>query len=161
MEWSHSATSQVNWVWNACMMIRSEVFEGIGYFDDQFFVWYADWDICKRAVDQGWQVYYIRQAVAIHHERQSFSNGNIISEKIRYKVDGWYSSARQTRDRHVFLRKYCSRGSIYCIKSVHVLENVLRMWVILANLMTRKTMPNEVSFQVRMCLQTIQSILRA
>ena len=161
MEWSHKSTSQVNWVWNACMMVRREVFEKIGYFDNRFFVWYADWDICRRAVDEGWQVYYVRQAIAIHHERQSFSNGNITSEKIRYKVDGWYSAARQMQDRHLFLRKYCSLGSIYGIKSIHILENFLRMWLILANFVSRRTMSNEASFQVRMCLQTIQAILRA
>lgn len=143
------------------MMVRREVFEEIGHFDNQFFVWYADWDICKRAVDQGWQVYYVCPAVAIHHERQSFGNGNILSKKIRYKVDGWYSAARQMQDRHVFLRKHCSTESVYGIKSVHLLENVFRMWLILANFVIRRTMLNEASFQLRMCLETIQRILRA
>ena len=30
LEWSHKSTSQVNWVWNACMMVRREVFERTG-----------------------------------------------------------------------------------------------------------------------------------
>lgn len=159
-EWSHKSTAQVNWVWNACMMVRREVFEGVGYFDDNFFVWYADWDLCKRATDRGWSVYYLNTAMAIHHERHSFFNEDIRDE-VRYKVDGWHSAARQVHDRHVFLKKYNSPVSIYGIKSIYIVENTLRLWQILCNFIFRKVVFKESSFQVKACLQTIQAILKS
>jgi GT2 family glycosyltransferase len=161
LEWSHKSTSQVNWVWNACMMARREVFDRVGYFDDHFFVWYADWDLCKRAADAGWSVYYLHQATAIHYERHSSTKEDITTEEIRYKVDGWYSAAGQMRDRHVFLRKYCGSESIYGVKTIYILENTLRLWLILGNLLSRKTILREASFQLRACLQTIHAILKA
>ena len=161
LEWPHRSTSQVNWVWNACMMARREVFERVGYFDDEFFVWYADWDLCKRATDAGWSVYYIHRAIAIHHERQSFAEEDLTREEVRYKVDGWYSAPIQIKDRHAFLKKYLGPISVYGIKTLHILENVLRLWLILGNFLLGKTTFKEASFQLKACLQTIQTILKA
>ena len=161
LEWSHKSTSQVNWVWNACMMVRREVIERIGYFDEDFFVWYADWDLCRRAACAGWSVHYLHQATAIHHERQSFAKKEIIPEVVRYKVDGWHSASRQFQDRFTFLNKHSSRGSIYGVKAINIVENALRLCLILVNLLFLKTMIKETSFQVRACVQTIHTILKA
>ncbi len=161
LEWSHESTSQVNWVWNACMIVRREVFEMVGYFDDHFFVWYADWDLCKRAVDAGWSVYYLRPATAIHHERQSFAKEDITRQEVRYKVDGWHSAARQMQDLNIFLKKHASSASIYGIKTIYVVENVLRLCMIPGSILLRRATLKEAFFQIRVCLQTIQAILNA
>jgi GT2 family glycosyltransferase len=161
LEWSHKSTSKVNWVWNACMMVRREVFSSIGYFDEDFFVWYADWDLCKRATDAGWAVYYLRSASAIHHERNSFLKGDAATEAVQYKVDGWHSAPRMILDRHVFLKKHCSPESIHGVKTISIVENALRLWLIFANVLFRKATFDEASFQLRACLQTIQTILKA
>jgi GT2 family glycosyltransferase len=160
-EWSHRATSPVNWVWNACMMVRREVIDTVGSFDENFFVWFADWDLCKRASDTGFGVYYLKDAKAIHHERRSFANGRDLEEEIRYKVDGWYSAPRQIRDRFVFLKKHATPSSIFGVKMIAVLENTLRLSVMLGNISSREAVPKEGSVQLRACLQTIQTILQA
>jgi GT2 family glycosyltransferase len=158
---SRKSTSQVNWVWNACMMVRKEVLDKVGYFDEDFFVWYADWDLCKRAADAGWSVHYLHPAIAIHHERQSFAKEEIVSEEVRYKVDGWYSAPKQIKDRHTFLKKHSSSASIYGVKAICVVTDSLRLCLILGNLVLRKVTFREASFQLRACLQTIQTILKA
>jgi GT2 family glycosyltransferase len=161
MEWSHKSTARVNWVWNACMMVRREVFEKIGYFDEDFFVWYADWDLCKRATDAGWSVHYLHSATAIHHERQSFAKEDIVEDEVRYKVDGWYSAPRQIWDRYVFLRKHSGSAPTYGVKITNIAENALRLWLIFWGLLFGKATCKETSFRVRACLQTIQAILKA
>lgn len=143
------------------MMVRREVFEGIGYFDEDFYVWYADWDLCKRAADSGWAAYYLRPAIAIHHERRSYGKEEVPTENVRYKVDGWYSADRQIKDRYVFLRKHTSRSSTYGIKAINIVENTLRPLLISANLLFRKAILKDASFQVRTCLRTIRTILKA
>ena len=161
LEWSHKSTSQVNWVWNACMMVRREILERVGYFDEDFFVWYADWDLCKRAGCAGWAVYYVHPATAIHYERQSFAGEGIINEDVRYKVDGWYSAPAMIQDRFTFLKKHSSPESVCGAKAISIVDNGLRVWLILANLLLGKTMHNEAQFQVKACFQTIQTILKA
>jgi GT2 family glycosyltransferase len=161
LEWSHKSTSKVNWVWNACMMVRKQVFASIGHFDEDFFVWYADWDLCKRATDAGWDVYYLRPAAAIHLERHSFSEEDNIAIDVRYKVEGWHSAPRMIQDRHRFLKKHTSPGSVFGVKIIDMVQNALRFWLILGNLVFRKIIFKEASFQLRACLQTIQAILKA
>lgn len=51
----------------AFMMIRRDVFEKIGGFDERFWpVWYEDVDFCRRAIDAGYAVEYAPGAQARH-----------------------------------------------------------------------------------------------
>jgi GT2 family glycosyltransferase len=161
LEWDHKSAVPVNWVWNACMMVRREVFEKIGYFDEQFFVWYGDWDFCRRASEAGWSTHYVPSAKAIHHERQSFSDASMTSKDVRYKVDGWFSAPRQIEDRHIFLRKYVGRGSLLGAKIIYLLENSLRLLPVLGKMALGRNRPEETSHQLKAGLETLQSIIRA
>ncbi|MDY6950922.1 MAG: glycosyltransferase family 2 protein [Thermodesulfobacteriota bacterium] len=160
-EWSHRTTARVNWVWNACMMIRKEVLERIGFLDEDFYVWYGDWDLCKRAADVGWGVYYVHRATALHHERQSFARQEINQQEVLYKIDGWHSAPLQIRDRCVFLKKHASQFSLLGVKVVGVVENAFRLCFILVASLSRRGTFKEASFQIGMCVQTIQAILTA
>jgi len=160
-EWSHDFTSMVGGVWNACMMIRREVFETVGYFDERFFVWYADWDLCVRAKEVGWSVYYLYPAMAIHHERQSFAQGDTVTEEVRYKVDGWYSAGRQIEDRYVFLRKHCGSACVHGVKVINVAESALRLWLVLGYFLLGRTIASETSFRLRACRETLRAIAKA
>lgn len=50
-----------------CMMIKKEVFDATGYFDEQFFMYYEDVDFCLRAKENGFNTYVVPTEV-IHHE---------------------------------------------------------------------------------------------
>lgn len=50
--------TDVDWIAGACMAIRRDVFELLGGFDEQFFMYWEDADLCKRAHEAGWRVVY-------------------------------------------------------------------------------------------------------
>src|SRR5437667_7422962 len=50
----------------ACFAIRRELFERLGGFDERFFLYYEDLDLCLAASSAGWQVVYFSGAVAEH-----------------------------------------------------------------------------------------------
>lgn len=56
--WPHDTVKEVDWVSGAAMMIRKDCLEEIGNFDEGFFMYCEDVDICKRAKDKGWRVVY-------------------------------------------------------------------------------------------------------
>ncbi len=57
-EWDHNSVRRVGWVSGACLLVRRELIEQIGYFDESFFWGSEDVDYCWRAHKAGWEVLY-------------------------------------------------------------------------------------------------------
>lgn len=55
------------------LLIRKKMLEQIGLFDERFFTWFEEVDLCRRAKNAGWQVWYLAEAEIIHYGGQSFS----------------------------------------------------------------------------------------
>lgn len=61
----------VDWLNGACLVVRREVIEQVGAFDEQFFMYSEELDLCRRAKDAGWRVVYVPQAQVLHYEGKS------------------------------------------------------------------------------------------
>ena len=59
-------TSQVDWVAGASMMFRRRVIEDIGLFDETFFLYFEETDLCRRALLVGWPTVYVRESTVRH-----------------------------------------------------------------------------------------------
>jgi GT2 family glycosyltransferase len=65
-----------DWVTGAFMLIQRDLFEKIGYFDENYFLYYEDMDFCLQAKRLGWECYYFPQIAAYHvnpHARRKIS----------------------------------------------------------------------------------------
>jgi N-acetylglucosaminyl-diphospho-decaprenol L-rhamnosyltransferase len=58
--------AEVDWVTGAFMMVRRDVFEALGGFDEQFFMYWEDSDLCLRALKAGWKTMYAPSAQVVH-----------------------------------------------------------------------------------------------
>jgi N-acetylglucosaminyl-diphospho-decaprenol L-rhamnosyltransferase len=58
---------RVDWVTGCCLLARRACWEDLGGFDPNFFLYYEDVDLCRRARDRGWQVGYEPGLSATHH----------------------------------------------------------------------------------------------
>jgi GT2 family glycosyltransferase len=54
------------WVAGACVLVRRDVLERIGGWDESFFLYCEDIDLCKRIQTAGFEVRYEPSAVAVH-----------------------------------------------------------------------------------------------
>ena len=54
-----------------CIMLRREIVQNLGLFDEQFFVFSEDFDMCVRIRKAGWQIHWLPKAEITHHESQS------------------------------------------------------------------------------------------
>lgn len=57
---------QVDWVSGACLLVKRNAFEAIGGFDDRFFMYGEDIDLCQRFAQQEWQVCYCANTTVVH-----------------------------------------------------------------------------------------------
>jgi GT2 family glycosyltransferase len=62
-----SKACQVPWVTGCCLLVRRECFEQLGGFDEDFFLYYEDVDLCLRAREREWSVWYEPGVRATHH----------------------------------------------------------------------------------------------
>jgi len=80
---------QVDWVSGACMIIRKQALDNIGFFDDRFFMYWEDADLCKRMWQNNWQVVYFPEVSIYHHagisSRSVFLSSNIEFHKSAYR----------------------------------------------------------------------------
>lgn len=63
---SSSSPMEVETVYGAAMLIRKDLFDKIGGFDEKFFLYYEDIDLCNRVRELGKKIYYFPQ-VSIKH----------------------------------------------------------------------------------------------
>jgi hypothetical protein len=70
-DWDHRSTREVETVLGACMLMRAEVFASMGGFDEKFFLYSEEIDLCYRLRSAGLEVWYLHTARLLHKERQS------------------------------------------------------------------------------------------
>jgi GT2 family glycosyltransferase len=63
---SFSGARTVDWVAGTAMAIRRSVFDAVGGFDERFFFFVEDVDLCKRMGDAGFEVWFEPAAVIVH-----------------------------------------------------------------------------------------------
>ena len=66
LDWDHSAPAEVDWVSGACMLARRSAFDELGGFDEAYFMYLEDVDLCWRARRAGWRVAYQPGARVVH-----------------------------------------------------------------------------------------------
>jgi len=79
---------EMDWVAGCSMMLRREVIESVGLFDETFFLYYEETDLCRRARDAGWVTAYVRDSHVAHEG--SASTG--MKERTRPMPPYWFDS---------------------------------------------------------------------
>jgi GT2 family glycosyltransferase len=55
------------WLSAACLIARREALASVGGFDEAFFLYEEDVDLCRRLSQAGWQILYTPAAEVVHH----------------------------------------------------------------------------------------------
>lgn len=61
----------VDWLSGACMLARRSALDAVGGFDERYFLYWEDADLCRRLRARGYHVRYVPGASAIHRVGQS------------------------------------------------------------------------------------------
>ncbi len=68
----HGSTRPIDWATGAALFVRGSWLQDVGYFDERYFMYYEDCDLCRTFWSRGWPVYFKGDVVVQHgHERSS------------------------------------------------------------------------------------------
>ncbi|MBF0451880.1 MAG: glycosyltransferase family 2 protein [Candidatus Magnetomorum sp.] len=109
----------IAWVIGASMIARKDVIQSIGGFDERYFLYSEDIDLCLHVRQDGWEIGYIPDAEIIHWERQS--------ETQSPPADVWRRLL--TADRQ-FCEKHFSTTAFQVIKWSNIFQAIWRIAIL-------------------------------
>ena len=78
-----AAPFEPDWISAACMLARMEALAGVGFFDEEFFLYFEDVDLCRRLRTAGWRVRVQPAARCAHSEGHSHAESGRMKEHFR------------------------------------------------------------------------------
>lgn len=87
----------VEWVPGASMLMRRAMLEQVGLFDETFFLYFEETDLCHRARDAGWKIAFVREASVAHIVGATTGVRNLKRRTPQYMLDS---------RRHYFLKHH-------------------------------------------------------
>jgi hypothetical protein len=88
-------TGPVDWVSGASVLLRAAMLRDVGMFDENFFLYYEETDLCLRAARAGWSTWYVVESEAEHIGQVSTGMADAAKPRPRF----WFES------RAYYLRK--------------------------------------------------------
>lgn len=84
-------TRPTDWICGAAMLVRREVFEDVGLFDGEYFLYFEETDFMLQAARKGWRTWYAPSYRVVHMMGRSSGvvNGKLAT---RLAPDYWYQS---------------------------------------------------------------------
>jgi len=106
-----NANHEVDILSGAFMMLRKEVLDKIGGFDERFFMYGEDIDLSYRIKQAGWQNYYLGKANIIHFKGESTRKGEINYQR------RFYGAMKEFYKKH-FGRKHAGLSGFFIMLAI-------------------------------------------
>jgi N-acetylglucosaminyl-diphospho-decaprenol L-rhamnosyltransferase len=89
----NSEATPIDWVSGASVMMRAAVLEELCGFDEGFFLYFEETDLCLRARQAGWETWYVPDSLVVHIAGQS--TGVTCRDQAPRRLPAyWYESRR-------------------------------------------------------------------
>jgi GT2 family glycosyltransferase len=113
-EFEHDEPRRVDWVTGACLLIRRELFDRLGGFDEAFFLYSEEVDLLYRARELGAETWYDPAAEVVHVWGGTAGRSSALTLE------------EQARSHVRYLVKHASRGTAQRARAVLLAGLVLR-----------------------------------
>ncbi len=106
-----SKEKEVDWMGGSNLFLRKSCLDKVGLFDEKFFMYFEETDLCKRIKENGFKVFFIPYSSIIHFEGSSFEANNTIN----------FSKARIfAQSKCYYFKKHHGLLSVFIIKFINI-----------------------------------------
>ena len=122
-DWQVNFRHDVDWIVGAAMLARREALEQVrmaaynGPFDEGFFMYSEELDLCRRIKEAGWRIVYVPESLVIHYEGRS-SEQVVAARHIHFNTSKVY-----------YYRKYFGHRWAEIMRRYLLFEFRWQMWV--------------------------------
>jgi len=113
--WDLESAREVDTLLGACMLIRREALNQFGLFDEEYFIYSEEVDLCTRLRNDGWQLYWLPSAVVVHYGAQSTQQ---VAEEMFLRL---YAG------KILYFRKHHSKIEVIIYKLILLLATMFRL----------------------------------
>lgn len=98
--WNGDTEREIDWQAGCALLLRGDLLRELGGFDERFYYYYEDMDLCHRVWDAGYTILYTPHSMITHLHGQSTKNYRIAFELDKY------------RNRYRYFYKYFGRRGV-------------------------------------------------
>jgi len=149
----HEQPIEAQWVPGTFAIYRRDMLEQIDAFDERFFLYYEETDLCLRAKQAGWQIFYNPQAAIMHLEGACSKTRNDLD----FETTGAQIAMFRIRSETLFFRKNRGIFSTLANMGLEIVWHMLR-WVL--NLIPWRQHAAEKRHESRQLIRQIFEALR-
>jgi GT2 family glycosyltransferase len=117
--WDHSRRRKTRMLPGAAILLRREVIESVGGFDEELYFYGEDIELCLRIVNSGWELLFEPDAQIVHHCGVSALLRWGSEEKHFRAVDGFLRCCRKSLPRFQFVANCLASCLVFSLE---------RMW---------------------------------
>jgi len=97
---------EVGWLSAACLLTRRDVLDEVGFFDEQFFLYFEDIDLCVRIREKGYVLEYLPRARIYHVGGASTEGLKLFGRYFYRKSQLYFYQKHNSRTALTLLRLY-------------------------------------------------------
>lgn len=104
VDFDHQSIREVDWLLGAVLIARRQVLDALGAFNEQFFLYFADYELCDRIRFHGYKVVYYPDVHIIHYHRRESAQksfwggiGSVFNYTTRIHLKDWWTYLRITK----------------------------------------------------------------
>ncbi len=109
----------IAWVLGASMIVRRNIVDSLGGFDEEFYLYGEEQDLCLRARKEGWAIGFVPDVVIVHWGGKSERN-NLPVEVWRKKFEAEL----------IFYKKHYSKRAIRAIRRANIIQALWRIFTL-------------------------------
>lgn len=86
-DFEHNTVTPVDWVLGAALFARAEAIKKAGWFDERYFMYLEDADLCHKMWNANFPVYYVHHIILEHkHKRESAKVSGVVKGFLKNKL---------------------------------------------------------------------------
>jgi GT2 family glycosyltransferase len=105
---------EVGWLSAACLLVRRQALEEAGFFDENFFLYFEDIDLCFRVKKRGWKLIYL-PAARVFHAGGTTTTTKRLQSRYEYRRSQIYFYQKHNSKISLFLFRFYLRLNFWVL----------------------------------------------